>query len=240
MDATPRLYGELASWFYLVTAPEIYGEEAAFYRRVLTDGCDPLPRTLLELGSGGGNSASHLKEHFDMTLVDLAGEMLALSRGLNPDCEHVQGDMRALRLDREFDAVFVHDAIMYMLDTGDLRRCMETAFVHCRPGGVALFAPDCVRESFREGIESGGHDRDGRSLRYMQWTWDPDPDDTTYEVAMAYMLRDAAGGLRIEPDRHRFGLFPRDTWLELLVEVGFESRMIPDEWNRENFVGIKP
>jgi SAM-dependent methyltransferase len=239
LDATPRLYGELASWFHLVTAPETYGEEAAFYRRVITDGCDS-PRTLLELGSGGGNSASHLKEHFDMTLVDLAGEMLAISRALNPGCEHLQGDMRAVRLGREFDAVFVHDAIMYMLDESDLRRCMETAFVHCRRGGVAVFAPDCVRESFREGIESGGHDAGGRSLRYMEWSWDPEPGDTTFEVAMVYMLRDAAGGLRIEPDRHRCGLFPRDTWLTLLSDVGFEARMIPDEWNRENFVGTRP
>jgi hypothetical protein len=127
---------------------------------------------------------------------------------------------------------------MYMLDRGDLRRCMETAFVHCRPGGVAVFAPDCVRESFRDGVDTGGHDSDSRSLRYMEWRWDPDPDDTTFEVAMAYMLRDAHG-LRIESDHHRCGLFPRDAWLELLTEVGFEARMIPDEWNRENFLGIK-
>ena len=32
-----------------------------------------------------------------------------MSRSINPECEHVQGDMRTLRLGREFDAVFVHD-----------------------------------------------------------------------------------------------------------------------------------
>ena len=44
--------------------------------------------------------------------------MLELSRTLNPDCEHLEGDMRTLRLGRTFDAVLIHDAVMYMTDRG--------------------------------------------------------------------------------------------------------------------------
>jgi hypothetical protein len=55
----------------------------------------------------------HLKARFAMTLVDLSGEMLAVSRRFNPECEHLQGDMRTVRLGRAFDAVFVHDAVDY-------------------------------------------------------------------------------------------------------------------------------
>ncbi len=171
----PKLYDELASWFHLLTAPADYAEEAAFYRSALIDACDAPPRTLLELGSGGGNNASHLKAHFEMTLVDRSPGMLDVSRGLNPQLEHIEGDMRTVRLDRLFDAVFVHDAVMYMTTEADLRAAMETAFVHCRPGGAALFAPDHVRENFRPTTKHGGHDGDGRSFRYLEWVWDPDP-----------------------------------------------------------------
>ena len=122
--------------------------EAAFYRHVLEGaGVDPL-ETVLELGSGGGNNASHLKRRFRLTLVDASPDMLAVSRALNPECEHVQGDMRSVRLEREFDAVFVHDAIAYMTSRDDLLRAMRTARAHCRAGGVALFAPDHVLETF--------------------------------------------------------------------------------------------
>src|SRR3990172_4246630 len=138
----PRLYSDLAEWFHLLTAPADYAEEAAFYRRVLADACAKPPILLLELGSGGGNNASHLKAHFQMTLVDLSPSMLAVSRALNPECEHIEGDMRSLRLGRSFDAVFVHDAIAYMTGESDLRSALETALVHCRPGGAALFCPD--------------------------------------------------------------------------------------------------
>lgn len=239
-DAVPRIYSDLADWFPLLTGPEEYAEEAAFYRRIWSEACDPEPRSVLELGCGSGNNAFHLKAHFTMTLVDLSPQMLAVSRQLNPQCEHFQGDMRTVRLGRIFDAVFIHDALMYMLTEADLRMVAETAFAHCRPGGVALLSPDFVRESFQAGTETGGNDRDGRSLRYLEWTWDPDPSDATCEVAYAYMLRDTDNSLRIEKDRHRIGIFSRDVWLRALRDAGFDARVIPDEWQRENFLGHKP
>ena len=225
--AVPKLYGELAPWFHLLTAPKDYAEEARLYRKVLREACDRPPQTLLELGSGGGNNASHLKKHFAMTLVDLSPQMLAISRKLNPECEHLQGDMRRVRLGRVFDAVFVHDAIMYMTTERDLRRVFETAFVHCRRGAAALFVPDCERETFRPSAKHGGHDgADGRSLRYLEWTWDPDPSDTTYLVDFAYLLRSPSGRVRAVRDRHIFGLFPRADWLRLLRDIGFRAKMV--------------
>lgn len=225
MRRQPKLYKRLAPWFHLLTAPEEYEEEAGIYRRMLLRACERPPRTLLELGSGGGNNASHLKAYFRMTLVDLSPEMLALSRRLNPECAHVQGDMRSVRLGRRFDAVFVHDAIMYMTTERDLGRVFETAFAHCRPGGAALFVPDCTRETFEPRTRHGGHDgTDGRSLRYLEWVWDPEPKDTSYVVDFVYLLREADGSMRVERDRHLFGLFPRATWLRLLEGVGFRPR----------------
>ena len=111
----PKLYHELALWWPLLSAPEEYAEEAGVYRKALVDACAAPPRSLLELGSGGGNNASHMKARFEMTLVDRSSEMLAVSRAINPDCEHVHGDMRNVRLGRTFDAVFIHDAPMAMM-----------------------------------------------------------------------------------------------------------------------------
>jgi len=227
----PKLYSSLAPWFHLLTAPEDYAEEAETYRRLLADACDRPPRTVLELGSGGGNNASHMKAHFQMTLTDVSPQMLDLSRTINPELEHIQGDMRTLRLGREFDAVFVHDAVVYLTSEEDLAAAIQTAFIHTRPGGAALFAPDHIRENFHPSTDHGGHDGpDGRSLRYLEWTWDPDPADTTYTVDFAYLLREADGTVHVEQDRHIEGLFPRATWLQLLTAAGFaDARSVPFE-----------
>jgi SAM-dependent methyltransferase len=243
MTDEPRLYRDLASWFPLVTAPEEYAEEADLYRALLTER-GPI-RTVLELGSGGGNNASHLKAHFDLTLTDVSDDMLAVSRKLNPECEHIPGDMRTLRLGREFDAVFAHDAIDYMIGEDDLRAAIRTAFVHCRSGGVALFVPDYVRESFRPRTDHGGNDGDGRGVRYLEWVWDPDPDDGTYVADFAYLLRDADGTTHAEHDRHVCGLFPRARWLALLEDAGFQAESRPihhaeEEVAGEGFLAYKP
>lgn len=245
-DGAPRLYGDLASWWPLLSSPADYAEEAAFYERTLAAACHPPTRTLLELGSGGGNNASHLKARFDVTLVDPSPGMLEVSRALNPECEHTEGDMRTVRLGDAFDCVFIHDAIVYMTTESDLRKAIETAFVHCRPGGAALFAPDHVRENFRPSTEHGGHDGGSRSLRYLEWTWDPDPADTTYVVDYAYLLRESDGSVRVEHDRHIEGLFARADWLRLVSEVGFRPSVVPFEHSEleagahEMFVGRKP
>ena len=241
----PTMYTEFAPWFHALTAPEDYAEEAEIFRREMLAASRIPVKAVLELGSGGGNNASYLKAHFQMTLVDLSPDMLAISRALNPECEHLQGDMRTVRLGRQFDAVFIHDAVMYMTSQDDLRQAIGSAYLHCKPGGVALFVPDCVKETFRPRSEHGGHDRDDFSMRYLEWNWDPDPTDTTFIADFAYLLRQPDGSMRCEYDRHTLGLFPRADWLRLLEETGFQAQVAfehseVEPGTTEIFLGVKP
>lgn len=219
-----RIYAEDAAWYELLTVPGDYQREAELYREALEEVAARPVRELLELGAGGGCNAFHLKRHFELTLVDLAPAMLELAGRRNPECELVQGDMRDLRLGREFDGVFVHDAITYMTTKDELRAAIETAYAHCRPGGAALFAPKFVRESFTPTTRHGGtdgRDGDGRSMRYLHWCTDPDPQDDTYTVLLTFVLREPDGSYRVETEEHINGFFPRATWTETLVEAGF-------------------
>jgi SAM-dependent methyltransferase len=239
----PRLYTDLASWFPLITPPEEYREEAAIYGALLDEAAAEPITTVLELGSGGGHNASHLKRRYQMTLTDVSSAMLELNRGLNPECEHVQGDMRSLRLGRTFDAVFVHDALDYLTSVDDLRAAVETVAVHCRPDGVALLVPDYVKERFAPRTDHGGSDGHGRAARFLEWDWDPDPDDDTYVVDFAYLLREG-DGVRVEHDRHVCGVFPREVWLGILEAAGFrpQVRIIhhsDEDVSREAFLAVK-
>ncbi|MCU0646150.1 MAG: class I SAM-dependent methyltransferase [bacterium] len=165
----PLLYTELSSWWLLFTPTEEYQEEAAFYTKLFVEKSASPPRTLLELGSGGGNNASFMKNNFQMTLVDRSEDMIQVSQNQNPKCEHIIGDMRTVRLNRLFDGVFIHDAVAYMKSEQDLYDAMRTAYVHCRVGGIALFAPDFVRETFQPSTSHGGIDGAGRGIRYLEF-----------------------------------------------------------------------
>jgi SAM-dependent methyltransferase len=221
------MYTDLADWWPLLSAPSEYVEEAGFYAEQLIESTEGPVRNVLELGSGGGNNASHLRGRFAMVLVDRAPAMLRVSEALNPGCLHIEADMRTVRLGRQFDAVFVHDAISYMTSETELLQVMETAFVHCRPGGGALFCPDTVRETFRTSTSHGGHDHGNRGARYLEWTHDPDPDDDVCVADYVYLLRDESGKVWTESDRHVEGLFARATWLRLLQTAGFDARVVP-------------
>jgi len=211
-----------------------------FFERLLTESSDRRLRTVLDLGSGSGNNAFHLKAPFAMTLVDMSPQILAVNRTVNPECEHIHGDIRTLRLGRTFDAVFVHDAVCHMTTEADLSAVMETAFVHCRPGGVSLFVPDEMRETFVPSTEHGGSDREDRGLRYVQWTTDPDPSDTAIVVDFGILLRDEHGVVRVVHERQTHGLFARAVWLRLLRKAGFTASVVSDEYIRDLFLCRRP
>ena len=237
----PRLYTDLASWWPLLSPPEHYEEEAEAIIGFLRDTLGKVPATLLELGSGGGNSASYLKRHATMTLVDLAPDMLAVSSKLNPGVEHVEGDMRTVRLGRTFDAVFIHDAIMYMLTQDDLAAALTTAHVHLKPGGALLVMPDCVSETYVPDVESGGEDgEDGRAMRYLIWTHPPVAGTTVFYEDFAMMLRSADGTVKCVHDRHQFGVFSRAQWQAAFRKAGFaEAAEHADPWRQVDYTARK-
>jgi SAM-dependent methyltransferase len=237
---SPRLYGDLANWWPLMSPPSHYVEEAADLLPLLLDDAESPAGTLLELGAGGGSLASHLKAHFRLTLTDRSPHMLAVSQIVNPECEHIVGDMMSLDLGREFDRVLIHDAIMYAVEPDHVRAALRTAARHCRTGGTLVVLPDCVRESFMPHTDCGGEDApDGRGLRFLEWTWDPDPSGHVLETAYAFILRDADGSTRVEIDRHRVGCFARANWLRWFEEAGFRTRIHVDPWRTDVFVGVK-
>ncbi|MDX2150181.1 MAG: class I SAM-dependent methyltransferase [Bryobacteraceae bacterium] len=232
-----KLYSDLAVWWPLLSPPHHYVEEAADMLRVL----EPFEgATLLELGAGGGSLAFHLKPHFRLTLTDVSPAMLDQNRMVNPECEFAQGDMRTIDLGRQFDRVLVHDAIMYAADEASVKATIRNAVRHCCPGGLVVLVPDYVRETFEPGTEQGGEDgADGRALRYLEWSWDPDPNDSTYQVAYSYMMREADGLVHFDSEIHVEGLFARHQWLAWAEEAGLTASTRLDEWGRDAIIGRK-
>jgi hypothetical protein len=82
-------------------------------------------------------------------------------------------------------------------------------------------------------------------VRYLEWSTDPDPSDTWIVTEYAFVLREADGSVEVAHETHRTGLFPRDDWLRLLTEVGFDADAIPevtteDRPPRDLFLGRRP
>ena len=221
------MYDEFAHLWTLISPPEGYADEARHWRAALVDKLGPGRHEILELGVGGGHNLSHLTDDFQATAVDISEKMLANSRRLNPGVEHHLGDMRSVRLERVFDAVLIHDAIVYMLTEDDLRAAFATARAHLSPGGVFITAPDDFKETFPGTWVSHKIRREGDlEFTFIEYNYDPDPEDNSLESIYFYIFNEG-GKLRIEQDHHVAGLFSLDTWETLMIEAGFQVEKRP-------------
>jgi SAM-dependent methyltransferase len=213
-----RLYTDLASWWPVLRPPENYVEETAYALNLLQQAADAPLQSLLELGSGGGHLAHWLPAQLHVTLVDLAPDMLTASRALNPDREHVLGDMRNLNLERTFDAVLLHDAVCYMNTEEDLRAALATAASHVRPGGAVLILPDAVADDWQPGTEAYANRVGDRQASYLEWQHSQEGSTVTCDYV--FLFKDGDNPVFSARDTHVVGLFDRATWWRLIGSVG--------------------
>ncbi len=224
-----RLYSDLSYLWPIISPPEEYGSEAAFFGDVVHEELGSGRHKLLEMGVGGGHNLSHLTVDFECTAVDLSPDMVALSQGLNPEVEHYVGDMRYIRLGQTFDAVLVHDAASYLLTEQDLQETFATAVAHLRPGGVLMVAPDWVQETFPDGwVYTWDRLQGDIEVNIQEVMTDPDPTDTQVESTYTYTIK-KDGQTTVEVDTHITGIFPLNTWTDLMGQDGFsvEVRSLP-------------
>jgi SAM-dependent methyltransferase len=219
-----KLYGDLAGWWDVLGEGRDYAQEAHEAMELLRHGTDCV-ESVLELGCASGRIAAALPDELTVVLLDSSPQMLDVSRGRNPEREHVLADMRTARLDRTFDAVLLHDAVMYLTSRADLRAALATAAAHLRPGGALLVQPDAIAESYEPGLLAWSSPEpapDGREVAVMEWHTDANPDDECTQVDFAFLLRSGDGTVRMHHESHAMGLFDHRTWLALLAEAGFE------------------
>jgi hypothetical protein len=98
--------------------------------------------------------------------------------------------------------------------------------------GCLLVVPDCFKETFKPSTKHGGHDKDNRSLRYLEWNFDPDPHDNEFETDFVIMIKEGSGKLKIAHDHHTVGIFSKDIWIELFENTGFKAKVLPINLNK--------
>jgi SAM-dependent methyltransferase len=234
-----RLYADLAWLWPLWGSPAEYEPYCRNVTRLIRKYAQREVRTLLNLCCGGGKNVFNLKEFFSVSGLDLSANMLALAQELNPECRFIQADMRTFTIPETFDAILIDDGIMYMTSEPDLLAVFKRAYEHLRPGGVMVVGPDATKETFDQNwsaVTQADPENLPENLEvvFVENYYDPDPEDTIFESLMIYLIRER-GVLRIEQDQHILGLFPQETWENLLKSAGFEIHQEIYKEDGENF-----
>ena len=211
-------YNELAWVDTVLAGPDEYEEECRTYVKLIRKTASTPPRTLLHLGSGAGGHDQVLKRYFTVTGVDLSRGMLEIARAAHPDISYIEGDMRSVRLGKQFDAVVIPDSIDYMVTPDDLRQAMQTAAEHLRAGGVLLIAAKTA-ESFRDNNFVYSGEKGDVQVTVFENNYINPYRPNTYEAALAYMIR-RRGEFSCFTERHVLGLYDRAVWEKLFQDAG--------------------
>ena len=222
MASTWLAYNELAWTEDLLADPAEYEDEARVYVDLIKRTAAEPPHTLLHLGSGAGGHDRIFKRHFAVTGVDLSLGMLNKARAANLDIEYIEGDMRTLRLNRQFDAVAIPDGIDYMVSLDDVRQAIQTSVEHLKTGGVLLVAVK-TKETLQNNNFAYTGEKDGVHVTLLENNYINLFRPNSYEATFVYLIRQQ-GELTIHTDHHILGLFPKATWDQVLKDAGLAVR----------------
>jgi ubiquinone/menaquinone biosynthesis C-methylase UbiE len=206
-------YNDLAWTEDLLANPSDYEGEVMVYVELIKQYAAEPPVTLLHLGSGAGGHDWIFKRFFKITGVDLSLGMLNKARITHPDIEYIEGDMRTLRLNRQFDAVAIPDSIDYMVSKDDLRKAIQTATLHLKPGGVLLITAK-TKETFQNNNFAYTGEKAGVHVTLFENNYINPLHPNTHEATLVYMIRQH-GELTIHSDHQILGLFSQDIWEKL-------------------------
>jgi SAM-dependent methyltransferase len=125
------------------TAPEDYD---ARWARLAAAGLDPHgeatlveslgPRSVLDAGCGTGRVAIELAARgLDVVGVDLDDRLLGAARAKAPALRWLLGDLVAVELGRQFDAIVMAGNVMIFVEPGTERAVVANLARHLAPGG---------------------------------------------------------------------------------------------------------
>jgi SAM-dependent methyltransferase len=146
------VFSAYARYYDLLYQDKDYAGEAGYVASLFAR-FHPAAKTVLELGSGTGKHALLLAQKgFQVQGVERSAAMLSRARALahsaasgleagrHQQPEFVEGDIRSVRLERQFDAaISLFHVISYQTTNEDLLLAFETARTQVREGGLFVF-----------------------------------------------------------------------------------------------------
>lgn len=144
------VFGNYARYYDLLYQDKDYVGEAKFIVDLLKLYA-PATQSILELGCGTGTHAILLaQENYQVHGIDLSTEMLRLASDRHSQLPEQlasrltfsQGDLRKIRLEKQFDSIIsLFHVFSYQTTNEDLQAAFATAKTHLKSGGVFIF--DC-------------------------------------------------------------------------------------------------
>jgi SAM-dependent methyltransferase len=215
-----------------------YDKEYGFYDTLLKQ---QKCRKILEIGCGTGMLARRfLKDGYQYLGLDLFSEMLDIARSEVKSQRFVQGDMRNLSFDREFEAVLITGrSIAYVTDNKDIMDTLAGINKSLTDKGLLVFGifdANTLFDNFNDFEQTIEHNnkrirRTSRLKKNLETGW-------TYDWHAKYIIEQDGKSSEFD-DITTLRAFTRDEVLLFLKLTGFHAEEIITEEKAFTFIATK-
>ncbi len=236
---TEKMWAELAPFYDVLYLWKDYAAEAARVHQLIQTHRMSSGNTLLDVACGTGEHTRFLREHYDVTGVDLNREMLKVARRKIPGVPLLCRDMTSFDLKRRFDAVVcLFSSIAYVRIYRNLKRTIACFGRHLKPGGILVIEPFFTTETFLPGsIHAGTLEAEG--VKISRHTVSRRRGNLA--VLDFHFLLSTMKGVQYFRDTHELALFDRERFLEILSDAGLRTWYYEDGLMRDRglYVSLK-
>jgi ubiquinone/menaquinone biosynthesis C-methylase UbiE len=228
-----QLYNSYRWVWDIISNPDDYKNLADYVRDKLKMHQNTDVQTILHFGCGSGCMDYHLKEHFEVTGVDLSKEMIISAKKRNPECAYYPGDMRDFQLTKKYDAVIIPESIDYMPSVQDIRKVYSNAWQLLQKNGLLLVIVGYDPDKFPQNRTTVDDFIDNeRVITFIENNYVHNFSDNSFEATFIFLIKEK-GNSRTVIDMHKLGLFPRQTWLNEMEKAGFIAELIDHPYLNE-------
>ncbi|NYB51266.1 MAG: methyltransferase domain-containing protein [Methanobacteriaceae archaeon] len=218
-----QLYRKFAPYYDLIYQWMDYSGEAEFVKMVVDQFKTSDGNHLLDVACGTGNHAQYLQDSFQIVGLDLNEDMLHIAHEKVPEMELIQGDMRELDLQHEFDVIIcLFSSINYHTNLIDLEKTFKNFYSHLKVGGVLIFDLGFCTENWEEGrmLVDAVVEGDLQLARISQSRLY----DGVFNANFVFLIKED-GVMDFEIDQHQIGVFSTRDVMRILEETGFQCHI---------------
>lgn len=242
-----ELYRKFASYYDLIYQWMDYHGEVEFIEKMVELHQHSGGNDLLDVACGTGNHAQYLIDSFQVVGLDLNLEMMEIASAKVPEMELIQGDMKELNLDEDFDVVIcLFSSINYHTNLKELESTLQRFYEHLKQGGILIFDLGFCTENWEEGrmLVDAVVEGDLQMARISQSRLY----NGVFNANFVFLIKEN-GIMDFEIDQHLIGVFSTNDVENILEKTGFETIIYsnyndlpwdPDSDERPVFVCKKP
>lgn len=231
-----ELYRKFAGYYDLIYKWMDYLGEAKFVKKIVAEFKKSDGNNLLDVACGTGNHAQYLQDSFQIVGLDINEDMMDIARKKVPNMELIQGDMKKLNLEREFDVILcLFSSINYHTSLTELEKTLKLFYNHLKAGGVLIFDLGFCTENWDEGrmLVDAVVEGDLQLARISQSRLH----NGVFNANFVFLIKEN-GKMDFEIDQHQIGVFPTKDVKMILEKTGFKYHIYSDyndiPWDEES------